>query len=158
MISFDRENSRSHSRPNRPLKTAPPHNPKPLNPPQNTHTPKKRTPSPPVNPLNPPPPQKHAKTRNNKQAARLAADVCDVPTILVARTDALGAYLMTSDVDDYDKPFLTGGCLTVYQHRGLGFGVGVWGGGLGWGVGLDCREELTSTTPTSNPNPKPRKP
>lgn len=42
------------------------------------------------------------------QAARLAADVCDVPTILVARTDALGAYLMTSDVDPYDKPFLTG--------------------------------------------------
>ena len=42
------------------------------------------------------------------QAARLAADVCDVPTILVARTDALGAFLMTSDVDPYDKPFCTG--------------------------------------------------
>lgn len=34
--------------------------------------------------------------------------MCDVPTILVARTDALGAFLLTSDVDDYDKPFLTG--------------------------------------------------
>ncbi|GBF89302.1 isocitrate lyase [Raphidocelis subcapitata] len=42
------------------------------------------------------------------QAARLAADVCDVPTVLVARTDALGAYLLTSDVDDADKPFCTG--------------------------------------------------
>jgi hypothetical protein len=42
------------------------------------------------------------------QAARLAADVCDVPTVLIARTDALGAYLMTSDVDEYDRPFLTG--------------------------------------------------
>ena len=54
--------------------------------------------------------QTRKKTRfpNNKKAARLAADVCDVPTILVARTDALGAFLLTSDVDDYDKPFLTG--------------------------------------------------
>lgn len=41
-------------------------------------------------------------------AARLAADVADVPTIIIARTDALGAYLITSDVDDRDKPFLTG--------------------------------------------------
>ena len=42
------------------------------------------------------------------QAARLAADVADVPTVLVARTDALGAYLLTSDVDEYDQPFCTG--------------------------------------------------
>lgn len=41
-------------------------------------------------------------------AARLAADVADVPTIIVARTDALGAYLLTSDVDERDKPFCTG--------------------------------------------------
>jgi isocitrate lyase len=41
-------------------------------------------------------------------AARLAADVCDVPTLLVARTDADAANLITSDVDDRDKPFLTG--------------------------------------------------
>ena len=45
------------------------------------------------------------------QAARLAADVCDTPTIIIARTDALGAYLLTSDVDDRDKPFCTGKCL-----------------------------------------------
>src|SRR4051794_17533006 len=42
-------------------------------------------------------------------AARLAADVLNVPTVLVARTDALSATLITSDVDDYDAPFITGG-------------------------------------------------
>ncbi len=41
-------------------------------------------------------------------AARLAADVLDVPSILVARTDALSATLMTSDVDPRDREFLTG--------------------------------------------------
>src|SRR5581483_875489 len=41
-------------------------------------------------------------------AARLAADVLDVPTVLVARTDALSATLLTSDVDEADAPFLTG--------------------------------------------------
>ncbi|MDR3673041.1 MAG: isocitrate lyase [Holophaga sp.] len=41
-------------------------------------------------------------------AARLAADVLDVPTVLVARTDADSATLLTSDVDDRDRPFLTG--------------------------------------------------
>jgi isocitrate/methylisocitrate lyase len=44
----------------------------------------------------------------NLVAARLAADVMDVPTILVARTDANGARLITSDVDPRDQPFLTG--------------------------------------------------
>ena len=44
----------------------------------------------------------------NLDAARLAADVCGVPTILVARTDAESAKLITSDVDDRDRPFLTG--------------------------------------------------
>ncbi|XOT94621.1 isocitrate lyase [Alcaligenes pakistanensis] len=39
-------------------------------------------------------------------AARLAADVLDVPTILVARTDADAADLITSDVDEYDHPFI----------------------------------------------------
>jgi isocitrate lyase len=43
------------------------------------------------------------------QAARLAADVSDVPTLLVARTDADSARLLTSDVDERDRPFLTGG-------------------------------------------------
>ena len=41
-------------------------------------------------------------------AARLAADIAGVPTLLVARTDAEAADLVTSDVDDNDKPFLTG--------------------------------------------------
>ena len=41
-------------------------------------------------------------------AARLAADVLDVPTLLVARTDALAADLLTSDVDERDRAFLTG--------------------------------------------------
>jgi len=41
-------------------------------------------------------------------AARLAADVLGVPTILFARTDAEAADLLTSDVDENDKPFLTG--------------------------------------------------
>ena len=41
-------------------------------------------------------------------AARLAADVYGVPTILLARTDAEAADLLTSDCDDNDKPFLTG--------------------------------------------------
>jgi isocitrate lyase len=42
------------------------------------------------------------------EAARLAADVCGVPTILVARTDALSATLLTAAVDPIDEPFLTG--------------------------------------------------
>jgi len=41
-------------------------------------------------------------------AARLAADVLDVPTLLLARTDADAADLITSDVDENDRPFLTG--------------------------------------------------
>ncbi|HLG07253.1 MAG TPA: isocitrate lyase [Gaiellaceae bacterium] len=41
-------------------------------------------------------------------SARLAADVLDVPTVLVARTDALSATLLTSDVDERDHEFLTG--------------------------------------------------
>ena len=41
-------------------------------------------------------------------AARLAADVLDVPTILCARTDARGATLLTSDIDERDQEFVTG--------------------------------------------------
>lgn len=41
-------------------------------------------------------------------AARLAADVMNVPTVLVARTDAQAAQLLTSDIDERDQPFLTG--------------------------------------------------
>jgi isocitrate lyase len=42
------------------------------------------------------------------QAARLAADVAGVPTVLIARTDALAATLLTSDVDERDRRFCTG--------------------------------------------------
>jgi isocitrate lyase len=41
-------------------------------------------------------------------AARLAADIMGVPTLVIARTDAEAADLVTSDIDDNDKPFLTG--------------------------------------------------
>ena len=51
------------------------------------------------------PTQQHIRTLI---AARLAADVMNVPTIVVARTDALGATLITSDVDERDREFLTG--------------------------------------------------
>jgi len=47
----------------------------------------------------------HIRTLN---AARLAADVSDVPTLVVARTDAHAATLITSDVDERDQPFVTG--------------------------------------------------
>lgn len=40
--------------------------------------------------------------------ARLASDVLDVPTLIVARTDANGAHLLRSDIDPVDQPFLTG--------------------------------------------------
>jgi isocitrate lyase len=51
------------------------------------------------------PTSQHIRTLN---AARLAADVAGVPTIIIGRTDSLAADLVTSDVDDRDKPFLTG--------------------------------------------------
>ena len=51
------------------------------------------------------PTQQHVRTLT---ASRLAADVMGVPTVLIARTDALGANLITSDIDDRDKDFLTG--------------------------------------------------
>ena len=41
-------------------------------------------------------------------AARLAGDVLDVPIVIVGRTDANSAALVTSDIDPYDRPFLTG--------------------------------------------------
>jgi isocitrate lyase len=44
---------------------------------------------------------------NKLVAARLAADLCDVPTVLVARTDAEAATLITSDVDERDQPFIS---------------------------------------------------
>ena len=44
----------------------------------------------------------------NLVAARLAMDVMGVPTVLIARTDANGAQLLTSDIDPYDHEFMTG--------------------------------------------------
>ena len=44
----------------------------------------------------------------NLKSARLAADVMEVPLIIIARTDANAAKLITSDIDENDKPFLTG--------------------------------------------------
>jgi isocitrate lyase len=65
-------------------------------------------------------------------AARLAADVMDVPTVLVARTDANSAQLITSDVDERDRRFITGertpegfyritGGLDIAIDRGLSY-------------------------------------
>ncbi len=65
-------------------------------------------------------------------SARLAADVLGVPTVIVARTDSLGAALLTSDVAPRDHPFLTGGrtaegyfatrpCEEVAIARGLAY-------------------------------------
>ena len=51
------------------------------------------------------PTSQHIRTLN---AARLAADVAGVPTIIIARTDALAATLLTSDHDERDRPFVTG--------------------------------------------------
>ena len=51
------------------------------------------------------PTQAHVRTLN---AARLAADVCGVPSLVVARTDAESAKLITTDVDERDRPFLSG--------------------------------------------------
>jgi isocitrate lyase len=62
----------------------------------------------------------HIRTLN---AARLAADVEGVPTVLLCRTDAESAQLLTSDVDERDRPFISGDRTTEGFHRitpGLG--------------------------------------
>ena len=51
------------------------------------------------------PTEQHIRTLN---AARLAADVCGVPSLVVARTDADAATLITSDIDERDRRYLTG--------------------------------------------------
>ncbi len=51
------------------------------------------------------PASQHVRTLN---AARLAADVAGVPTVIIARTDALGANLLTTDIDPFDREFITG--------------------------------------------------
>ena len=50
-------------------------------------------------------------------AARLAADVLDVPSVIIARTDALGATLLMSDVDESDRQFLSGERTTEGYYR-----------------------------------------
>ncbi|GHD20742.1 isocitrate lyase [Nocardiopsis kunsanensis] len=51
------------------------------------------------------PTSQHVKTLN---AARLAADVAGVPSLVIARTDAQAATLITSDIDERDRPYITG--------------------------------------------------
>ncbi|WP_328310730.1 isocitrate lyase [Actinomycetospora sp. NBC_00405] len=60
------------------------------------------------------PTSQHLRTLH---AARLAADVAGVPSLVVARTDALGASLLTTDVDDDDRRFLTGERSAEGFHR-----------------------------------------
>ncbi len=60
------------------------------------------------------PTAQHVRTLN---AARLAADIADVPTLIVARTDALAANLITSDVDERDARFITGERTAEGFHR-----------------------------------------
>jgi isocitrate lyase len=50
-------------------------------------------------------------------AARLAADVAGVPTVILGRTDAEASNLLTSDIDEYDRPFLTGERTTEGFYR-----------------------------------------
>jgi isocitrate lyase len=58
--------------------------------------------------------QQHIRTLN---AARLAADVEGVPTVLLCRTDAESAQLLTSDVDERDRPFISGDRTPEGFHR-----------------------------------------
>ncbi len=67
------------------------------------------------------PTQAHERNLN---AARLAADVCGVPTLIMARTDAESARLITSDVDERDHRFLSGERTPEGYHR-LKEGMGV---------------------------------
>ncbi len=59
-------------------------------------------------------------------AARLAADVAGVPTVIMARTDAESARLITSDIDETDRPFITGERTAegFYRYNG-GFEAGI---------------------------------
>ncbi len=71
------------------------------------------------------PMSQHVRTLN---AARLAADVEGVPTVLLARTDAHSAQLITTDVDERDRPFLTGertqeGFFRIKPGRGVEYAI-----------------------------------
>jgi isocitrate lyase len=71
------------------------------------------------------PMSQHVRTLN---AARLAADVEGVPTVLLARTDAHSAQLITTDVDERDRPFLTGertpeGFFRIKEGKGVEYAI-----------------------------------
>lgn len=66
-----------------------------------------------------------AAHERNLTAARLAADVCGVPTIIVARTDAESARLITSDIDERDRPFIDGNERTPEGFYRLKDGTGL---------------------------------
>src|SRR5262249_13127879 len=58
-----------------------------------------------------------AAHERNLNAARLAADICGVPALVIARTDAESARLITSDIDERDREFLTGERTAEGFHR-----------------------------------------
>lgn len=66
------------------------------------------------------PTQQHIR---NLCAARMAADVMGVPTLIVARTDAESAKLLTSDIDERDRPFILKGGRTAEGYFRVGGGV-----------------------------------
>ena len=60
------------------------------------------------------PTSQHVRSLN---AARLAADIAGLPTVIIGRTDALTATLLTTDADDRDREFLTGGRTAAGLHH-----------------------------------------
>ena len=99
------------------------------------------------------PTQQHIRTLN---AARLAADVSGVPTIVVARTDALAATLLTTDVDERDAPFCTGERTAEGFYRVRGGMESVIARGLAYAAYADLhlggdRRRRTSRRPASSP-------
>ncbi len=66
-----------------------------------------------------------AAHERNLNAARIAADVCGVPTLIVARTDAESARLITSDIDERDRPFIEKGERTPEGFFRLEEGTGL---------------------------------
>jgi isocitrate lyase len=66
-----------------------------------------------------------AAHERNLNAARLAADICGVPTLIIARTDAESARLITSDVDERDRPFIMPGERTPEGFYRLKEGTGL---------------------------------
>src|SRR5690606_41223314 len=80
------------------------------------------------------------------QAARLAADVMGVPTIIVARTDANSATLLTSDVDERDRPFIVGERTPEGFHRVTGGYESAIAPGLAYTPYADLNWSTTATS------------